>query len=68
MTDVPKHDTEQEGESHASEVSWVHFFIEWYAIGIDYLLEDTCKLIGFYEGRRLDFGVRYLYDLELNLF
>jgi len=47
MSNITKHDTEQEWESNNSKDCWVYFLIHWDTIGVNDLLESISELIRF---------------------
>jgi hypothetical protein len=50
MHDIAEHDSEEEGESHASEDCWVDLTIVRNAISVDDLLERPCEFVRLDEG------------------
>lgn len=54
MTNITKHDTEQEWERNTSEDSWVNFLVGWNSVSVDNLLIGPGKLVSLEMGWRLD--------------
>lgn len=54
MHDITKHNSEKERECDYSEYCWVHFFVDWDAIGVDYFLERHKHFVSFEEGGLLE--------------
>jgi hypothetical protein len=54
MTNISKHNTEEEGESNAGKHTWVDFFVGWHTIGVHNFLEYGSELIKPEQTRRSD--------------
>jgi len=64
MTDITKHDSEEEGEGNDSKDTWVNFFVHWDTISVNDLLESGGEFIHLQISGRLNIVV--LESLEVS--
>jgi len=62
MTDITKHDCEQEGECNDGEQSRVDFLVRTDSVSVDDVLESFGKLVGAVESRRSRMSTELVQD------